>query len=365
MNKKKIGVIGLKGLPSIGGAASVGENLINQLKKEFDFTVYSVESHTDLKSGQFNGIHQIVFRSINQKKLNVLLYYIKSAMHAVLFAKYDLIHLHHSDASFILLFLKLRYKVIVTTHGVHNLGELDKWKRYKLFFTSQIKYILPLANQITCVSKTEQKWLKNNYRIEATFIPNGVVTNKLDKTNDYDYTIFYGAGRIIQSKGCDVLLKALKNISFSDKIAIAGDLEQSHKFKQQIYRLAESLDVTFLGLIKDKNKLLNVMRCSKLFVYPTEMESMSMMLLEAASVNTPIICSDIIENKDIFQDDEVLYFSLDIDNDLEQKISWAIDNYDEMYKRSVRAHNRINETNNWETIASNYSKIYINLISNN
>ena len=34
MNKKlKIAVIGLKGLPAFGGAATVGENIIEQLKR--------------------------------------------------------------------------------------------------------------------------------------------------------------------------------------------------------------------------------------------------------------------------------------------------------------------------------------------
>ena len=43
---KKIAVIGLKGLPAFGGAAAVGESLINKLKNEYNFTVLSTASHT-------------------------------------------------------------------------------------------------------------------------------------------------------------------------------------------------------------------------------------------------------------------------------------------------------------------------------
>ena len=46
MKKKKIAVIGLKGLPAFGGAATVGENIIEQLKDKYEFTVYSTSSHT-------------------------------------------------------------------------------------------------------------------------------------------------------------------------------------------------------------------------------------------------------------------------------------------------------------------------------
>jgi hypothetical protein len=47
--KKKIAVIGLKGLPAFGGAATVGQSLIEHLTQEFEFTVYSISSHADLQ----------------------------------------------------------------------------------------------------------------------------------------------------------------------------------------------------------------------------------------------------------------------------------------------------------------------------
>ena len=362
MKTKNIAVIGLKGLPAFGGAATVGENLIAHLKEDYNFTVYSVSSHTHLKTGSYEGYHQIVFSSIKHKKLNALLYYIKSAFHAFFIGKYDLIHLHHSDATFILLLLRIRYKVFVTTHGVQNLGLLPKWKKYKQLFKFQIKYLLPLANRISCVSKTEQKWLFNNYGINAIFIPNGISTNFQQTARNYTYSIFFGAGRIIQSKGCDSLLNALNNINFSEKIGIAGELNQISDYKQLILQLSNNLDVTFLGLIKDKNKLLNLIHSSSLFIYPSERESMSIMLLEAASVKTPIICSDIIENKDIFNEDEALFFSLEKKDDLESMINWALDNYDIMKDKAEKAYNRILKTNNWNIIKDDYKKIYNSLI---
>ena len=86
---KKIAVIGLKGLPAYGGAAAVGENIIDKLKDDYEFTVYSISSHTNAKSGNYNNIcKQIIFRSLPLKKINTLFYYIRSAIH-VLFSNYD------------------------------------------------------------------------------------------------------------------------------------------------------------------------------------------------------------------------------------------------------------------------------------
>ena len=115
--KRRIAVIGLKGLPAFGGAATVGENIIEQLKNQYSFTVYSVNSHTDRTTGPYNGFKQIVFKSIKYKKFNTILYYLKSAIHAMV-NNYDLIHLHHRDAAFLIILLKLKYRVVVTTHGI-------------------------------------------------------------------------------------------------------------------------------------------------------------------------------------------------------------------------------------------------------
>ena len=75
-NKPKIGIIGLKGLPAFGGAATVGENLISIMHNEYDFTVYSVASHTNRKGIQ-NGYYQIVVNQFFIKKLNIFFYYFK------------------------------------------------------------------------------------------------------------------------------------------------------------------------------------------------------------------------------------------------------------------------------------------------
>ncbi len=364
--KPRVAVIGLKGLPAFGGAATVGENIIEQLKDKYDFTVYAVSSHTDLKTGEYNGYKQIVFKKIPFKRLNTLYYYILSALHAVFLGKYDLIHLHHRDAAFIMLLLKIRYKVIMTTHGSFFIR--PKWKKYSKYFSFNEKYFVKYANIITCVSKNEQRLYIENVGIEPIYIPNGINDDlKIIQRNESlkDYYIFFGAGRIIKTKGCEIMLKAFNILNYKGKILIAGDLEQTIDYKNEILNLSKNLNVEFLGLIKDKKVLLNLLHNSKLFIFPSNKEAMSMMLLEAASVKTPIICSDIIENKDIFNDKEVLFFKTDDEKDLADKIQWALVNYDEMLLKSERAYIKLKENYTWEKIANEYSKLYDSLIYKN
>lgn len=366
INKKpKIAVIGLKGLPAFGGAATVGENIINQLKEKYDFVVYSTSSHTNLKTGYYNGFKQIVFKKLPFKRLNTLYYYVISTFHAIIFSKYDLIHLHHRDAAFITIILKIKYPVIITTHGSFSIRE--KWKKFEWFFKINERWFVKKANIVTCVSKEEQR----NYKkigLNTIYIPNGI--NAFSKIDDYKNIIdkkpylFFGAGRIIPSKGLHILLKALHLLKYNGLLVIAGDLEQIEEYKNEIFSLSKSLNIIFKGLIKDKKELLTIIYNSTLFIFPSLLEAMSMMLLEAASVKTPIICSDIKENKDIFNEDEVLFFKTNNEIDLSQKIDYALNNIDEMKLRAEKALKKLQREYNWENISKDYSNLYNSLIKN-
>lgn len=360
----QIAVIGLKGLPAFGGAAAVGENIINQLKDKYHFTIYSTSSHTELQTGDYHGFRQIVFSKIRNKKINTLYYYIISALHALIFGKYDLIHLHHRDAAFIVLILRLRYKVVITTHG--GFFVRDKWKKFEKIFEINERYFVKKAFSVTCVSLEEKRMYKNEVGLDVTYIPNGINLESsfsLVKEKTKDNYIFFGAGRIIKSKGLDILLLSLKHLNFENELYIAGDIEQTYDYKNEIIQLSKGIKVKFLGLIKEKKELLNYISNAKLFIFPSSNEAMSMMLLEGISTKTPTIASDIIQNKDILSEDKVLYFKTDDYLDLANKINWAYENYEEMLLRANNAYQYCLENYNWHSIANQYNKIFEEILN--
>ncbi len=364
-NKPKIAVIGLKGLPAFGGAAAVGENIIEQLKDEFDFTVYSIASHANKSKSEIN---QKVFKEFPIKKLNVIYYYFASVFHVLIVKSYDIIHVHHTDMSFILPFLRLKYKVIITSHGSAYKIKGINFKYNKLTTELLIlseKYFLRFANIVTCVSKELAHQIEKRHSRQVYYIPNGMAVNTypdsvLDKQKE-EYILF-AAGRIIPTKGCHVFLKAMKSNGLKIKTIVIGDMEQHKKYTNEIIHLAKGLNVEFLGLIKDKEILYNYIRNAKLFIFPSSLEAMSMMLLEVAALRVPIISSSIIENRDVFDDNEVLYFKTDDDEDLENKIEYALDNSEIMIEKSNAAYEKLVNVFNWGKIGKEYEKLYRMLI---
>jgi len=354
---KKIAVIGLKGLPAFGGAAAVGENIIYQLKDNYEFTVYSISSHTSLKSGFLNGIYQKVFRRWPLGKLNSLFYYIRSAFHILVFKKYDLVHLHHSDAAFIIPLLRLRFPVILTTHGAFNIT--SKWERYNFYFKFQVKYFVKFANIITCVSQEEVRNFKR-YGIHAKYIPNGISAININHSGK-GYLLF-AAGRLIESKGCHILLQALNLLNYKGKIIIAGDYNQSGLYYEQLKELSINLDCEFAGLIKDKKELYDLIAGATIFIYPSVLEAMSMMLLETASIGTPIVCADIEGNKDVFCDNEVLFFKNNDAVDLSEKIIYSLSNLEYVSAMAKNLKERLLREQIWSNIAIQYDLLYKQLL---
>jgi glycosyltransferase involved in cell wall biosynthesis len=357
--KKRIAVIGLKGLPAFVGAGTVGENIINQLKDEYDFYVYSTSSHTSLKSGTYNGVYQKVFRKIPFKRINAFWYYLISALHARYVEKFDLIHLHNSFAAFTLLILKRKYRVVLTTHGAFLV--FDKWKRYSWFWNFNTNKLVKKADYLCCVSKDERRQFKNLLNLDAHYIPNGI--NPISKENlptvpVHEPYIFFGAGRIIRDKGLHHVIAALHKIGFKGKILVAGDLDQLPSYKSEILKSLDGLNIELLGLIKEKEVLLSYIMHARLFVYPSIKEAMSMMLLEAVSVDCPVICSDIIQNKDILNEEEALFFRASDTDDLAEKINWALSNPDSMKTRAAKAKRKFLEEFNWSSIAAQYKEVY-------
>ncbi|MDD3627399.1 MAG: glycosyltransferase family 4 protein [bacterium] len=372
INKPKIAVIGLKGLPAFGGAATVGEKIIEQLKDKYDFTVYSTSSHTQRKTGDYNGYKQIVLKSFFIKKLTIPYYYFMSAIKTV-FINYDLVHLHHSDWSIIIPLIKLRHKVILTSHGspmriVNNNFKYGK-KEESLVKFSERKF-LKYADTVTCVSKVLTEYLKELYRKDIVYIPNGISLEMIDKNTkvhdvcDKDYILFTAA-RIIPTKGCHILFKALNKIAYKEKVIVIGDLEQIPEYKNELLELSKDLNVEYKGLIKEKKILLEYLMQAKYFVFTSSFEAMSMMLLEAASVKTPVICSDIPENTTVFNENEVLYFKTDDVDDLANKIILAENDPIKLKMMAENAYKNLSNNYNWEKISKMYDEEYKILINKN
>ena len=361
MNKKKVAYLGIKGLPSKGGAERVVEGIVNHLSRDFDLSVYASKTYArDYDPGD---IRLIRLANLKGKHVYSFSLSLLSALHALFFEKFDLIHVHNTDSGFIVPLLRLKYNVIGTSHGYAY--KREKWSRLvknclrfseKLFFT--------WADEATCVSKSITDELKARYGKPVHFIPNGIERPAAaedpphllkHRLKDTDY-ICFAAGRVDPTKGCHILLEAFKRIDKDVRLAVIGDFSHKQDYSEQLYSMADER-TAFIPFIEDREVLFGIIKKAKLFVFPSTVEAMSIMLLEVAALGVPIICSDIPENLAVLEGNTTYFRSGDA-ADLAGTITRCLEGYADAAEQAGLTKEWVVRNYDWKNIAKSYKNLY-------
>lgn len=363
--KKRIAIFGIKYFPSKGGTSRVVESLLQRINKDYDITIYCYKHK--LAADNIPGIKTIQIAEPRIKKLGVFIFFTKCLIHLLVKGNYDLVHAHKTEVSFFIPFIRIKYPVIVTSHEIPYLN--SKWGVVgKIYFRIAEWLFMHAVAVRTSISKTQCEFYQDKYRKSVLYIPNGVSEPTLcppeEKANFYkehaiegDY-LFFAARRIIPLKGCHHFIEALLKLAYRGEVVIAGDLAQMKQYSEALMQQSQTLDIKFVDYIASQQLLSAMVKDAKVFVFPSEIEGMSMMLLEVAILNTPIICSDIKQNQVIFDEDQVLYFRSKDANDLAEKIQYALDHPSDIQARAKSARRHALEHYGIEKVVDRYRDLY-------
>lgn len=366
MNKPKLIFYGVKYFPSRGGTSRVVENIIRNLKDKYEITILCYRNKQ--APDYMPGVKVIQFSDWPGGSIGALFYFFRSALYLLLFKKFDLIHIHKIDAALFIPWFYKKSKVIATSHESAYLR--DKWSKLerKFLLFSERVFIKSKAT-ITCISNPLTITYKENYGRNVIYIPNGISINSQYKETEaqqllqkYDLSenqyLFFAARRIMKTKGCHTMLEALNRIDFKGKIVIAGDLSHASGYIKELQAKYTNLDTIYTGYLGDLPLLLTLIKKAQYFIFPSETEGMSIMLLEAASTLTPIICSDIKENREVFDDRHLTFFENMNPDDLADKINQANSSPLVLKTKAEAALIHIKSNYNWKKIADMYHQLY-------
>lgn len=359
--KKKIAFMGIKGLPSLAGADRVVEGIVNNLAGDFDIYVYC--SRTYSKDYRPDHIQLIKMWNLKGKHLFSFSLSLLSALHALFCKKFDLVHVHNTDSGFIAPLLKLKYRTVGTSHGFPD--QRGKWGGFaKRFFKLSERLMFSLSTSTTCVSKSITRELIDLYNKDVLFIPNGIDEPAIVEDpgmfekyglREKDY-ICFAAGRVDPTKGCHILLKAFEKLDRDIRVVAIGDFSHKKDYTDQLHEMADDR-VVFVPFIAEKEVLFGIINSAKLFVFPSTVEAMSIMLLEVAALGVPTVCSDIAENVTVLED-KTTYFRSGDDADLKDKIELCLNGYDDIVSQAQKTKSWVLENYKWGNIAAQYKKLY-------
>lgn len=163
-----------------------------------------------------------------------------------------------------------------------------------------MRIIYRKAEACIAVSPTLKKQTMKNLKVQEVFVSgNGVNLGKFEPRSDVD-EIYEAAflGRIHPSKGIQTLLRAWKLVTeevSQAKLMLIGDgvKETVNGYKLLVKRLHLEKNVIFTGFRWRDEEITALLTSSKIFVFPSLVESFGISVAEAMACGLPCIVTDI------------------------------------------------------------------------
>ena len=233
--------------------------------------------------------------------------------------RYNVVHIHENLLYFLAPFLRIRYKVIVTVHGIKGFKFYDQPVLWKLF-----KAELQYANALIAVSPEDKKKLSKEFE-NAFYIPNGVDLSLYETLNVKVARKIVFIGRIHEQKGVKYLLKAFSEIKKKEpgySLELIGTL---NPYSEELRKQFPDKDIHWLGFIKDRKKIAQHLVRAYCIVLPSLWEGLPLTLFESLASGRPVVVSDIPAFQSVVKD-QVIFFPSENSDSLARKILYVIEN---------------------------------------
>lgn len=372
----KVAMIGHKVVPSRrGGIENVLTTLCPMLvRMGIDVTCYNRlsdkidnEYAASVENGMYKGVKIKNAWTLNVRGFAAMISSFTAAISAS-FKDYDIIHFHAEGPCAALWIPKLfGKKCVATVHGLD--WQREKWGRG--FASKYIKFgekiLAKYADEVIVLSQSAYDYFKETYNRETTIIHNGI--SQPERKEAELITQKYGLGkneyisvvsRLTEEKGIHYLIDAYCSISTDKKLVIAGDTSDTDDYVRKLKKqAADNPNIIFTGFISG-DILREVYSNAYINVLPSDIEGMSLSLLESLSYKNVLLCSDIPENT-LVAEDRAVYFKRGNVADLAEKLKALCSNRELVETLREGTDEFILNKYSWQDAAKSTCRLYQNL----
>ncbi len=361
----RVAFIGGRGLVSkYSGIESYYEQAGHELARlGHEVTVYC-RSYFTPPINTHNGMRVRRLPTIRSKHLETFVHTLLSTAHAMM-SDYDVVHYHClGPALFSFLPRLAGKKTVVTVQGLD--WERAKWGRIAsrvLRWGEAAAVSAPDATMV--VSRTLQQHYRQQYNRDTIYIPNGatLAPRRLPRQLiEWDlladnYVLYLG--RFSPEKNCHLLIDAFENLHTSMKLVLAGGSSHSDHYAKRL-RHHESGQIRFLPWVSGSD-LEEIVSNAALFVLPSEIEGLSLALLDAMAAGVCVLASDIPENNEVVEGAGFTFRSGD-QADLERMLDLLLRNPELRRQAAARERERIQSEYLWPAIARSIERAYYRVL---
>ncbi len=311
-----------------------------------------------------NGMRVRRLPTIRSKHLETVVHTLLSTLDAIT-SDFDVIHYHClGPALFSFLPRLVGKKTVVTVQGLD--WQRAKWgaiSRRILHWGEAASVTLPNATMV--VSKTLQRYYRDRYQRDTIYVPNGATSMRRrppKRLRDWgllpdNYVLFLG--RLSPEKNCHLLIEAFEKIHTDMKLVLAGGSSHSDAYVASLRR-HESDRIRFLPWVSGTD-LEEVLSNAALFVLPSELEGLSLALLDAMAAGVCVLTSDIPENREVVEGAGFTFRRGDC-ADLERMLDVLVHNPELRRQAAARQRDRIQGQYLWPEIAQSIETAYYKVL---
>lgn len=275
----------------------------------------------------------------------------------------DIIHLHSVAAGAMATMLRLRGSpCILQMHGLEWMR--TRWGGLARFVLRTMERIsVALADDMTAVSQEQCEYFRRRYDRDCQYIPTAADIKELASPQlisglglrPHGYILF--AARLVPEKGAHHLIRAFRHLTPECPLVIAGEAPAGSSYEQELLRLADGdPNIRFIGHVRGP-LLQELFSNAALFVQPSELEGLSIGLLEAMSYGLPCLASDIPANREVIGDSGLLFHNKDVD-DLEKVLRWSMGHEEADREYGVKARSRVQTLFSWNHVVDQLEELY-------
>ena len=369
----KVAMVGHKIIPSRrGGIEKVLTSLCPLLVEEgAEVTCYNRSSDKveneyvgTVVDKKYCGVKLKKAFTLNARGVSAMMASFTAAIGAA-FGKYDIVHFHAEGPCAAMWIPKMfGKKCVATVHGLD--WQREKWG--KGFASKYIKFgekvMAKYADEIIVLSESAAKYFKDTYNRDTVLINNGI--EKPDKKQADKIKELYGiskdeyicmVSRLTAEKGVHYLIDAYNSINTDKKLVIAGDTSDTDDYVELLKKKAEgNSNIIFTGFISG-DVLDEIYSNAYLVALPSDIEGMSLSLLEAMAYGNAVLCSDIPENT-LVVEDKAIHFEKSNISDLADKLQMLCDKQDIRDDYKKNAEEFILGKYNWNDVAKSTHNLY-------
>jgi glycosyltransferase involved in cell wall biosynthesis len=328
-----------------------------------EVTIYC-RTHFTPPQSEFNGTRLVRLPTVQSKHLETVLHTLLSTAH-VLFRPCDIVHYHTLGPALFSWIPRLAgKKTVVSVQGLD--WQRKKWGRCAsavLRIGERASARCPDATIV--VSRKLQSYYRDRYGLETSYVPNGAVLWErrpaslirawgIDPGN---YVLYLG--RFSPEKNCHLLIEAFERINTETQLVLAGGSRTSDPYARRLYEHASERIrlVDYAAGQAFEELLTNAM----LFVLPSDIEGLSLALLEAMAAGLCVLTSDIPENRELVDGVGFTFKSGDA-ADLERMLRLLIGDTHVREAAGRCARRRIQEQYLWSEVAREVERVYLEMV---